>query len=190
MGRSTVQQLITRAQNMNSYNNSGVESNIQWVDFFNEALVQMVDDLNLEEVYEIPYTLDQREYTLPDDFYGLLLVNDLSKKTRLAARRNYDQVYPYGYWIMDKGSHFALDVVHSNPTTLQILYKRYPKQLNIGEIATQKPEVPTVGETALCFKAINRALLNNNQVEQANYFDELYNREKGVIRTAGTRAKG
>lgn len=188
MGRSTVQQLIQRAKNMNEYNNSGVSNDTIWVDHFNAALVEMVDDLDLQQPFTIAYTPLQRSYTLPDDYYSLLLLTTQNKQ-RINERRDYDEQSP-GYWVMDKGSHHEADIIFSYPTELTALYQRYPAQLEVSQKETQKPEIPTAGETALCYKAVYFSLLNNNQPGQAKYFDDLYQKERANVRMAVAKAKG
>jgi hypothetical protein len=190
MGRSTVSQLISRAQAMNAYNNSGVASNAVWCDFFNAALTEMTENLNLETNYEINVVVGTRLYDLPDDYYSLTLIND-QNNTRLVKRRNYDQRYPAGYWIFDRGSKHEIDLYeYTSPMTVTLVYQRYPEQLVSTNIATQKPEVPTAGETALCYKAISNALKNNNQLGQSQHYDNLYKEEILKVRTATTRARG
>jgi hypothetical protein len=189
MGRSTVAQLIQRAKNLNQYNNSGVDSDAMWVDHFNAALVEMVDNLDLQETFTIAYTKDTQLYTLPDDYYALLLLID-SKNQPITQKRNYNQSYPNGYWILDKGDHFDIDISYNTDDMLTILYNRYPKELIFADIQTQKPEVPTTGETSLCYLAISKALQNNNQLGQAQYYDGLYKSELANIRIATNRAKG
>lgn len=190
MGRSTVNQLIQRAKNMNEYNNSGVASDTVWLDHFNAALVEMADDLNLEETIEIPYTPTQTTYDLPEDYYSLVLLNDKTTNRRLTQKRHFDQKYPPGYWIMDRGDKHTIDITFNNATTFVLFYERYPKVLELGQISTQRPEVPTAGETALCYKAISHALKNNNQLGQAAHFDSLFKEQIAIIRTATTRARG
>lgn len=188
MGRSTVQQLIQRAKNMNEYNNSGVANDAVWVDHFNAALVEMVDDIDLQELTTLSYSPSQRTYTLPDDYYSLLLMNTENKQ-RINQRRDYDSQTP-GYWIMDKGSSHELDIVFNQDTELTILYQRYPEVLTFATISTQRPEIPTAGETALCYKAVYFSLLNNNQPGQAQYFEELYKKERATVKLAASKAKG
>lgn len=189
MGRSTVAQLIQRAKNLNEYNNSGVVSDVVWLDHFNSALVEMVDNLNLQENISIPYTDGQRIYTLPDDYYSLLLLLD-SRNQQITQKRNYHQQYPNGYWILDKGDHFEIDITYNQADTLTLLYERYPDVLEYANRETQKPDIPTAGETALCYKAISHALKNNNQIGQAQYYDGLYKDQMATVRVATTKAKG
>lgn len=189
MGRSTIQQLIQRAKSLNQYNNSGVDNDSIWIDHFNSALVEMVDDLNLQETFTINYTKDVTTYDMPDDYYAMVMLID-SKNTQIPQKRNFNQVYPMGYWILDKGDKFQINITYNTNDTLTLLYERYPTVLELGNITTQKPEVPTAGETALCYLSIRNSLLNNNQLGQAQYYDGLYKSELANIRIAATRAKG
>lgn len=189
MGRSTVQQLIQRAQSMNSYNNSGIDSKVAWVDFFNEALTNMVDHLEIQETIQIQYDPQTKEYALPDDYYGLISVTD-DRGIHLKQRRSYQQPNAYGWYVLDKGSHHVLDVTYDFLKPLSIHYYRYPAFLVLGDVNTQKPEVPTAGETALCYKAIYFALLNNNQTAPAQYYEQLFKKELATIKTAADRARG
>lgn len=190
MGRSTVNELIQRAKSMNAYNNSGIETTTAWLDFFNEALSNMVDDLDLEEVVTINYVQGTSEYDLPEDYYGIITVTEADNGNQMAKRRAYPQKYPYGWWVLDKGSKVVLDILFNFNKSFKVHYNRYPTKLELGSIATQKPEVPTAGETALCYLAVNRALLNNNQFEQASVFEKLYKEERANIRTASVRSRG
>lgn len=190
MGRSTVRQLIERAKSYNEYNNSGVTSDVIWLDHFNSALIEMVDVLNLEETFEIPYITSQQTYDLPDDYYSLILLNDRLTNQRLTQKRHFDQKYPPGYWIIDRGDKYTIDITFSAPTTFVMYYEHYPKVLELSQITTQKPEIPTAGETALCYKAISAALKNNNQLGQAQYYDTLFKEQLATIKTATTRARG
>jgi hypothetical protein len=150
----------------------------------------MVDVLNLEETFEIPYITSQATYDLPDDYYSLILLNDRLTNQRLTQKRHFDQKYPPGYWITDKGSKYTIDITFSSATTFVMYYERYPKVLEVSQIDTQKPEIPTAGETALCLKAISAALKNNNQLGQAQYYDTLFKEQLANIKTATTRARG
>lgn len=190
MGRSTVAQLIQRAKTLNEYNNSGVASDAVWLDHFNSALVEMVDDLNLKQIFLIQYSKAVAAYPLPDDYYSLVVMNDANSNERINQRRSYDERYHPGYWIMDKGDYFEIDIVFHQDTTFNLLYQRYPKILEHSLMQSQKPEVPTAGETALCYKAISNALKNNNQLGQAAYYDGLYKEQLAIIRTAVNRARG
>lgn len=195
MGLSTVQQLIQRAKNMNEYNNSGVSKDDIWVDFFNEALMSMVEYLNIDE--EVKFTLNSTTTTfdLPEGYYGLIKITDSSTNElrpykdegfTLDGGRGYSP----GYNIKNKGSKYIIEFPLMQPDTFTVSYIRYPLKLENSTIQTQKPEVPTVGETALCYKAISHALENNNQPGQARYFDEKYVLELDKINKASYRARG
>jgi hypothetical protein len=164
MGRSTVLQLIQRAKNMNEYNNSGVASDVVWLDHFNSALIEMADDLNLEETIEIPYIPTQTSYDLPDGYYSLVLLNNKQTNQRLTQKRYFDQLYPPGYWVTDKGYKYVIDITFPQATTFVLYYERYPDVLEYSLISTQKPDVPTIGETALCYKAISHALKKQQSI--------------------------
>ncbi|MDF2790544.1 MAG: hypothetical protein K0S80_3645, partial [Neobacillus sp.] len=81
-------------------------------------------------------------------------------------------------------------ITYNQSDSLTLLYDRYPAVLEYSLISTQKPDIPTSGETALCYKAIASALKNNNQLGQAQYYDGLYKEQLAIIRTATNRAKG
>lgn len=190
MGRSTVSQLINRAKNQNEYNNSGVSSDEVWVDHFNAALQEMTDDLKLDTTTTIDFTPGTEEYDLPDDYYGFLTLNDRNN-SRVGKRRNFDQTYPGGYWIVNKGANYALNLKgFTSPETFTLYYYRYPALLDVAQKDTQKPEISTSAENALVYKAISHALQNNNQLGQSEYFEQLYRQEVAKMNTANTRARG
>jgi hypothetical protein len=190
MGVSTTQQLINKAKNENSYNNSGLSSDGTFIDFFNDALNDLVDDLSLEETLTINFVVGTREYDLPANFYALPLMSD-ANKYRVTKRRNYDQQYPPGYWVMNRGSKYIIDLYnYTSAQTFTGLYQRYPVALTLAGIATEKPEVATVGERALIYYALSKALRNNNQVEQAMEMEKKYESERLKIRTAAMKARG
>lgn len=190
MARSTVNELIQRAKSMNNYNSSGIESTTAWVDFFNEALSSMVDDLGLEEVMTINFVIGTTEYDLPEDYYAIITVTEADTGSTMAKRRAYPQKYPFGWWVMDKGSKTVLDLIFNFNKAFKVHYNRYPAKLELANISTQKPEVPTVGETALCYKANYYACLNNSHFDEAQYFEKLYKEEQAKIRTASVRSRG
>jgi hypothetical protein len=189
MGRSTVAQLITRAKNMNEYDNHGVANDSIWVMHFNSALSEMTEYLNIDEKTEINYIYGQDEYELPDDFYSMIIVNDRSNQ-RIAKLRHMDQQSPAGYWVVNRGDKFKilLKGFYGNET-LTIRYTRYPALLDEAQKDTQHPEVPNIAEDALCYKAIMNALLNNNQVGKAQAFDGMYRNELAKINIANNRAR-
>jgi hypothetical protein len=71
-----------------------------------------------------------------------------------------------------------------------VFYTRYPALLEYANISIQRPEVPTAGETALCYKAISNSLKNNNQLGQAQYYDGLYKEQRATVKLAVLKAKG
>lgn len=195
MGRSTVNQLIQRAKNMNEYNNSGVASDVVWLDFFNEALTSMVDDLGIEESYSITCDPAVTSYDLPEDYYQVLSIvdsanNELSTFKDFGFNIDGGRSYNVGYLVKNKGAQQAIELKHIQPESMTVHYIRYPETLLLADVTTQKPEVPTVGETALCYKAVSHALKNNNQLGQAQYFEELYAAEVSKVNKATTRARG
>lgn len=190
MGRSTVSQLIQRAQSMNEYDNHAVANDSVWVSHFNSALSDMAEDLKIDEVMTIAYVNSQDEYDLPDDFYSLIIVNDQNNR-RIAKLRHMDQVSPPGYWIVNRGDKFTILLKgFYGGETFTIRYTRYPALLDEAQKDTQKPEVPNIAEDALCYRAVSRALYNNNQIGKAQYFEGLYRGELGKIHTANSRARG
>lgn len=188
MGISSVAKLIALGKSENGYNNSGIASDNTWLDFFNSALNDLVDDLNLEEVLPtITHDGLVREHDLPADYYSLILFND-GNGNRIVQRRNYDQQYPPGYWVLYKGSKYVIDLYNfSSAQTFKGLYQRYAKALSS---TTDTPEIPSVGERALVYYAISKALYNNNQMGQAQEYEKKYEGERLKIRTAASRARG
>lgn len=186
MGRSTVQQLITKGKNENGYNNSGLSSDNQWKDYFEDALNDLVDDLNLTETFTVPFdpVTSAREYDLPADFYTVFVLNE-ANGSRVPARRNYDAYQ--GYWVLNKGSKYIIDLwKYTSKQTFTGVYQRYAKALT--ETA-DFPEVPNVGEKALIYYAIGKALKNNNQLGQAQEYERFYEAERLKIRNAAARAR-
>ena len=188
MGKSTAAQLIAKGQAENAYNNSGITSPSTWLDFFNDALRDLVDDLNIQEVLPtITHDGTVREHDLPTDYYSLVLFND-ANNNRIVQRRNYDQQYPAGYWVLNKGSKYVIDLYNfSFAQTFTGLYVRYAADL---ASTSDTPEVPSVGEKALIYYAISKALNNNNQMGQAKEYEGKYESERLKIRTAASRARG
>lgn len=195
MGRSTVQQLIQRAKSMNEYNNSGIASDVVWIDHFNEALTSMVDELAIQESYSITCDPAVSVYNLPDDYYKLISITDQSDielstfKDGGFTLDGFRNINP-GYTIQNKGPNYALELKSYQPDSLTVQYIRYPAVLELANINTQKPEVPTVGENALCLKAIVHSLENNNQLGQAQEFERKYLNELQKIDKANFKAKG
>lgn len=189
MGRSTVAQLIKRAQNQNEYDNHGVASDEIWIDHFNSALQEMTDDIKLDETMTINFVTGTEDYDLPEDYYAIRSLSDTHGQVR--RRRNFEQEYPPGYWIKNKGNRYAVNLKgYSSNETFTLHYYRYPALLDSMNKDTQKPEIQTIAEDALVFKAISKALLNNNQIGKSEYFEGLYKAEIGKINTAETRARG
>ena len=190
MGISTVQQLIVRGSSQNDYNNSGIDTNAKWVDAFNTALQDLVSDINLTGSLSISFVAGTREYDLPDNFFELQELRD-SFKCRVGKRRTYDPYFgcPQGYWIMNRGSNYAIDLYeYSSDETFTGIYTRYPAALAVADIATQKPDIPTIGENALIYYAISKALRANNQLGQAQALEASYEMERRKIRDAAARA--
>lgn len=185
MGASTVETLIARGQNQNEYNQTGIDSSGKWVDFFNDALQDLADDLLILEPISITLVANQREYDLPDDFLQLHTFTDNSYPVN--KRRLYEDTWCQGYWIMNKGSKYVIDLVNfSGTVTLNGLYQRYPALISTD--LTVKPEVPTMGENALIYYAIAKSLRNNNFPGQAQEVEGKYERERQKIRNAAYRS--
>lgn len=190
MGRSTVAELITRGMNRNDYNNTGIDSPSKWIDAFNAALQDLAEDIGLQSTTTITFNPSQREYALPDDYFEIMEMYDgfncLVNKRRLY---DYDYSLPQGYYIINKGANYAVDLLEYNsPQTFTVLYLRYPALLALVNVQTQKPEVPTIGEDALIEYAIMIALRNNNQIGQSQVVEERYERLRKKIRDARYRA--
>lgn len=187
MGASTTAALIAKGKAENGYNNSGISSDAQWVDFFNDALRDLVDDLGIEKVAEIEFTTDQREYDMPVDFYSLVIIND-ENGSRVTKRRHYDQRSPAGYWMFYRGDKHVIDLYqYQFDQTFKIMYQAYAPALDLSAINSQRPAVPSVGEKALVYYAISKALRNNNEIGQAQDYERLYEEERTKIRTAAVR---
>lgn len=193
MGFSTTQQLIAKGKAENGYNNSGIESDSAWVDFFNDALYDLVEDLDLTKSLSISFNGTTRENNLPDDFYDMAELYE-ANGTPVRRRREYgspQNIYTPGYWIMNQGAKYVLDLFkYTAAQTFTGLYTRYPVALTLEDMATEKPEVPGVGERALIYYAISKALRNNNQLGQAQDYERMYEMERKKIRTASSRARG
>lgn len=187
MGASTVAQLIAQGKAENGYNNTGITANDQWVSFFNDALRDLVDDVGIEKVGTLSFTTNQREYDMPTDFYSLIIMNDSTNK-RVVKRRHYDQESPPGYWIFYRGDRHVMDLYnYSFDQTFTYVYQAYPEELLLSNINTQRPQVPSVGEKALIYYAISKALRNNNEIGQAQDYEALYERERMKIRNAAAK---
>jgi hypothetical protein len=187
MGASTTAQLITKGRAENGYNNSGISGNSQWVDFFNDALRDLVEDLCIEQTGTITFVTTTREYDLPDDYYAINIMNDGSR-SRVSKRRNYDADWPEGYWIFNRGGNYVIDLYNfMSAQTFTFTYQAYAPELVLGNITTEKPSVPSVGEKALIYYAIAKALSNNNQLGQADFYYKLYEAERKKLRNAVAR---
>lgn len=190
MGRSTIQTLIARGQSWNSYNNTGIDSNGLWLDAFNAALADLVEDIGLVGTTTISYVNGTTTYDLPDDYFEVTQVLD-SGGYPIFKRQYETEPFPCfnSYFIKDIGTNYQIVFDDRNSTeTLTVNYIRYPTLLLITQLSTQRPEVPTVGEDALIYYAISKALRNNNQIGQAMQVDQDYERERRKIRDAKYRA--
>lgn len=186
MGASTVAALIARGQNQNEYNQTGIDSSGKWVDYFNDALQDLADDLLILAPLTITLIPDTREYDLPEDFLQLHTFTDNSYP--VSKRRTYEDIWCQGYWIMNKGSKYVIDLVnYSGTATLSGLYQRYAALLP-SDVLTVKPEVPTMGENALIYYAISKGLRNNNFPGQSQEVEGKYERERQKIRNAAYRS--
>lgn len=190
MGRSTVAELISVCKNINEYNNHGVQNDAIWITHLNSALKKMTDDLKLEETTTISVQSGVEDYTLPDDYYGVNILNE-ENGSRVTQRRHYDQDYPPGFWVLNKGSNYVLNLKgYDSPQSMTLLYFRYPEVLTLANKDTQKPDVPTMAENALIYAAVSDALKNNNQLGQAQYYDDQFKQEMARANTAWQRARG
>lgn len=189
MGRSTSAQLIAKGKAENSYNNSGISTDVQWVDFFNDALADLVDDLNIEEsLPPINFISSTREYDLPADFFSIQGLYDNSGN-EICERRSFNQKYPAGYRILNKGSKYVVDLYsYGTNQTITGQYIRQAILLTSAGAEAEYPEIPTVGEKALFYYAIAKALRNNNQ--PVGDYEILYERERKKIRNAMARSRG
>ena len=193
MGRSTVTELIARGKNQNDYNNTGIDTDGKWVDYFNDALQDLVSDINLTGTLQVSFVNGTREYNLPADFFELTELWD-GFGCLVPKRRFYDQIYgsfyntPQGYYIRFEGSGYTIDLYQYNSNqTFNGIYNRYPAKLS-ESVLTANPEVPTVGENALTYYAISKSLRANNQPGQAIAMEQKYEQERKKIRDAAARA--
>ncbi|UKS27203.1 hypothetical protein LOZ80_38085 [Paenibacillus sp. HWE-109] len=188
MGTSTAGQLIAKGKAENGYNNSGIATDLTWLDFFNDALRDLVDDLNIVDLLPaLAFTAGTREVDLPSDYFSLVDLYD-GNGTYVCERRNYMQAYPAGYMVMNRGGKYIIDLYnYSNSQSFTGLYQRYAKVL---AATTDSPEVPTVGERFLIYYAISKALYNNNQMGQGQEYEQKYEQERLKIRNAAARSRG
>lgn len=193
MGRSTTAQLIAKGKGENSYNNAGINSDGAWVDFFNAALSDLADDIELTDTLSISFVDGTREYNLPTHYHGIVELYD-GNGTPVTQRRNYGSslnTVKQGYWILNKGATQVIDLYrYMGAQTFTGLYIRYPAMLSATGINSEYPEVPSVGEMALPYYAISKALRNQNQVGMAQEMEQQYEAERKKIRNAAARARG
>jgi hypothetical protein len=150
-------------------------------------LRDLVDDLNIVKATTLSFVSGTREYTLPTDYYHLILMFDSSNRP-IVKRRNYNQEYPAGYWIFNRGSSYVIDMHNfTSSATYNYTYQAYPTTL---VETSDYPEVPSVGERALIYYALSKALKNQNQVGQAMEMEKLYEQERLKIRNAAARGVG
>ncbi|MEN2765775.1 hypothetical protein [Ornithinibacillus xuwenensis] len=165
-----------------------------WIDFFNEALFSMVEDLEINEDISIEFIDGVNEYDLPENYYSLVELKDEQNQLIPAYRNNGidisgSQTYRPGYEIMQRGSKFVITFpLMKAPRTFQLRYIRYPNQLSLANEG-DKPEIPTVAETALCYKAISFALMNNNQYGQSQFVDDMFMNKASIGRRANHKAR-
>jgi hypothetical protein len=184
MGTSTVAQLIAKGKAENSYNNSGISSDSQWWDFFNDALRDLVEDINIVKALSLTFDGSAREIDLPSDYYNVVELYE-ANGTPVCKRRIYGSPLNYsqqGYFVMYRGSKWVIDLYYYTVAqTLTGLYVSYPTVIT-GTGVT--PEIPAVGEKALIYYALEKALRNNNQVGMADEMKGNYERERKKIRAA------
>lgn len=190
MGRNTVAALIATGQATNSYNNTGISSNALWIDAFNSALQDLVEDIGLIGSTTIPYVNGTTTYDLPSDYFEVMQVVD-SSGYEIYKRQFEIEPFPCfnSYFIKNAGASYQIVFDDRNATEdLTVSYIRYPEVLAVANVSTQLPEVPTIGENALIYYAIARSLRNNNQIGQAMEVDRQYEVERKKIRDAKYRA--
>jgi hypothetical protein len=185
MGASTVAELISKGKAENAYNNSGIKSDAQWYDFFNDALRDLVDDLCLEDSVDLVYDGTTTTMDLPADYYSIIdLYTGMNTCIR---RRRFLKDRSSGYWIQNQGSAWTLDIYGFSAQTFTLVYNRYAaKVTQLSDV----PEVPASGEMALVYYAISKALRNSNQVGQAQEMEARYKEARKEIRTAVARGRG
>lgn len=195
IGRSSIGQLINRAKNINEYNNHAVQNNSVWVDFFNEALGSMVEELDIRDDSTIEFVKGTKQYDLPEDYFSVVeIIDDQDQYVRPFKDNGInidgERTLRPGYKIENKGSKYIIEFPHIEPPrTLTIEYVRYPALLTINDLNV-KPEIPTANEMALCYKAVHFALSNNNQIGQAQYYNELFTQEMQRVDRVSFKARG
>lgn len=187
MGASTTTELIAKGKAENAYNNAGIAADGVWRDFFNEALRELVDELEIEEIATLVYDGVTTLLDLPSDYYNVKMLYTGSG-TPITKRRHYMD-RSSGYWILNKGDKWQLDIQGYSAQSFTLLYNRYAATLTGTE--NEKPEIPSAGEMALPLYAIAKALRNNNQIGQAQEIEQgPYKEQIKKIRTAQARARG
>lgn len=185
MGASTVADLIAKGKAQNAYNNSGIKTDSVWLGHFNDALRDLTDDLNIEDSADLVYDGTTSAMDLPDGYYEYVQLNTDSGSPVCKRRSFKDR--SFGYFIQYRGSKWVLDIQGYSAQTFELIYNRYATELTA---TANNPEIPTTGEMALVYYAIEKGLRNNNQVGQANEIQAQYERERKKIRTAIARGRG
>lgn len=187
MGASTTLELIAKGKGQNAYNNAGIATDMMWVDLFNDALRDLVDDLNIEETVNVVYDGIVSLIDLPADFYE---VKEIYTSTGYPIRkRRHLKDRSSGYWMLYKGSKWQVDIQGYSAQTFTLFYNRYAAKLTGA--SGEQPEIPSAGEMALPLYAISKALRNNNQVGQAQEIEQgPYKEQIKNLRTAQARARG
>lgn len=193
MGRSTVQELIARGRNQNDYNNTGIQNNAQWVDFFNSALQDLASDIDIRTTATINYDGVTTDYDLPEDYVEIVELYD-QFSTPISKRRLYndywlERFYDQGFYIYWAGSGYKIRLIEfTGPQVFTMFYTRLPAKLSVSAI-TDKPEVPAPGEDALIYYAVAKSLANNNLLGQSMNVMGQYEAQRKNIRDVIARAK-
>lgn len=194
MGRSTVTALIARGQNQNNYNNTGISTTGQWVDFFNAALQDLAIDLDIRTTATIVFDGVQTDYDLPADFVEQIELYD-EFNLPVPKRQSYNTFGPsltwnQGFYIYFAGSGYKIRLIDftNSPQTFNLLYVRLPALLSVANADTQQPEIPTPCEDALIYYAIGKALANNNLLGQSLTVLGQYEQQRKAIRDNIARA--
>lgn len=191
IGRSTTAQLITKGKAENKYNNSGIASDSQWVDFFNDALADLADDMGLTDNHTLTVASGTNEYDMPDDYYGTILFFETVGGFPYPKRRNYNDFNRPGYWVFNRGGIYVMDIRQiPDGKEMTVVYQKYATVLTESAKNTQYPEVQRVGEKALIYYALQKALRNNSHLDDAKEYERLYEQERLKIRTAAARGGG
>lgn len=195
MGRSSVAALIARGQNQNNYNQTGISSNAQWIDFFNAALADLANDIDLRTTFTIAYDGVNSTYDLPDDFVDMQELYD-SYNLRVPRRqtsREDGAFYQWteGFYIYWGGANYKIVLYDYGSTeqTFNGLYTRLPDVITFAsDLTTQFPELPTPCEDALIYYAIAKAMANNNLLAQSLTMMNEYEKQRKNIRDNVRRA--